>query len=311
MKYVNLMNLSFSQIITFQAAARFENFSAAAKYLHTTQPMVSKTIALLENQLGISLFTREKQRVMLTTAGHALAKSWENLTEELEASIHNAQDIHDRRENTLTICDDRGTDNSKYLFPILDHFSRLYPDITIDIEQTDASWAVNGIYQCSVDLAFIMAHEISNLDSSLLEWRIIHSIPWGAYIHRSSPLFGQNSITIESLKDEPIILLSSVASSSYSTTVISLFQAHGIQPKVRSYVSNNTSLSFAMHQGNGVVLANEFLGVPDQTDIKYFPLEGTADGIALVWRKQFANPLTLPFVDLAEEFFRKEYRSRQ
>lgn len=309
MKYVNLMNLTLSQIMTFQAAARFENFSVAAKYLNTTQPMVSRTIALLENQLGISLFTREKQRVMLTAAGSALASSWANLTEQIEESIRNAQDIHDHQENTITICDDRGADKARYLFPIMDWFSQLYPDVTLNIEQTDAAWAINSIYRGAVDLAFIMAHETSGLDHSLLDWRIVYDTVWGAYIHKSNPLFHRASLTIEDLKDEPLILLSTVASSSYSSTVISLFQQHGIQPKIHSYVSNNASLSFAMHQGNGVVMANEFLMAPDQDNTKFFPLKGTSDGIALIWRKNPGNALTLPFVDLAEKFFSKVYQS--
>ncbi|MBW6525963.1 transcriptional regulator GcvA [Sphingomonas sp. RHCKR7] len=53
----------------FEAAARHENFTAAAGELGMTQAAVSYQIRLLEERLGVPLFRRERRRVALTEAG--------------------------------------------------------------------------------------------------------------------------------------------------------------------------------------------------------------------------------------------------
>ncbi len=52
-----------------EAAARHENFTAAAAELGMTQAAVSYQVKLLEERLGVALFRRERKRVVLTEAG--------------------------------------------------------------------------------------------------------------------------------------------------------------------------------------------------------------------------------------------------
>ena len=61
-----------SAVRVFDAAARHENFTAAAAELGMTQAAVSYQIRLLEERLGLSLFARNKGRVSLTEAGRRL-----------------------------------------------------------------------------------------------------------------------------------------------------------------------------------------------------------------------------------------------
>ena len=55
-------------ILVFEAAARHENFTAAANELGLTQAAVSYQMRVLEERLGTALFRREKKRVKLTEA---------------------------------------------------------------------------------------------------------------------------------------------------------------------------------------------------------------------------------------------------
>ena len=57
----------------FEAAARHENFTAAAVELGMTQAAVSYQIRLLEERIGLPLFRRDRRRVMLTDAGRRAA----------------------------------------------------------------------------------------------------------------------------------------------------------------------------------------------------------------------------------------------
>jgi LysR family glycine cleavage system transcriptional activator len=53
----------------FEAAARSESFTRAAEELHVTQGAVSQQVKALEATLGVALFQRARQRLVLTAAG--------------------------------------------------------------------------------------------------------------------------------------------------------------------------------------------------------------------------------------------------
>ena len=57
------------QLINFQKAAQYNNMSRAAKELYISQPAISKSIAEMENELGVQLFDRRGKRIRLNETG--------------------------------------------------------------------------------------------------------------------------------------------------------------------------------------------------------------------------------------------------
>ncbi len=53
----------------FEAAARHESFTRAAAELFVTQGAISQRVKALETELGLKLFNRERQRLVITEAG--------------------------------------------------------------------------------------------------------------------------------------------------------------------------------------------------------------------------------------------------
>lgn len=60
---------SLSALMAFEASARLASFTRAAEELNLTQGAISRQIKLLEDQLGVTLFERVRQRIVLTDAG--------------------------------------------------------------------------------------------------------------------------------------------------------------------------------------------------------------------------------------------------
>jgi LysR family glycine cleavage system transcriptional activator len=71
----------------FEAAARHENFTAAAVELAITQAAVSYQVKLLEKRLGLLLFHRQGKRVALSDAGRRLAGKLTGAFAEMEAAF--------------------------------------------------------------------------------------------------------------------------------------------------------------------------------------------------------------------------------
>ncbi|HEY6049255.1 MAG TPA: LysR substrate-binding domain-containing protein [Sphingomicrobium sp.] len=87
-------------IRAFEAAARTENFTAAAAELGMTQAAVSYQVKSLEERLGAPLFLREKGRARLTPLGQRLLPALSSAFDTIEAAFasHREED-----ESLLTI----------------------------------------------------------------------------------------------------------------------------------------------------------------------------------------------------------------
>src|SRR3954470_785217 len=87
-------------IRAFEAAARTENFTAAAAELGMTQAAVSYQVKSLEERLGSPLFLREKGRARLTPLGQRLLPALSSAFDSIEAAFasHRQED-----ESLLTI----------------------------------------------------------------------------------------------------------------------------------------------------------------------------------------------------------------
>ncbi|HWU04223.1 MAG TPA: LysR substrate-binding domain-containing protein, partial [Novosphingobium sp.] len=79
---------SLAVLRQFRILAQTANFSRAAEMAHVSQPALSRTIRLLEEDLGARLFDRNRRHVALTPAGEALLR----LTDRLLADFDDAFD---------------------------------------------------------------------------------------------------------------------------------------------------------------------------------------------------------------------------
>ena len=66
------MNINLDLYRIFYIVAKNGSISSAANILYISQPAITFQIKKLEEQLGVSLFTRTKHGVLLTDEGHIL-----------------------------------------------------------------------------------------------------------------------------------------------------------------------------------------------------------------------------------------------
>jgi DNA-binding transcriptional LysR family regulator len=115
----------------FEAAARHQSFVRAAEELSITQSAVSRQVAALEDRLGVHLFVRSKQRILLTEHGKRYA-----------SRIHESLDRIER--DTLELMAQRGrgqtleiavtpTLASSWLIPRLPQFRAMHQDVTVNL----------------------------------------------------------------------------------------------------------------------------------------------------------------------------------
>lgn len=75
---------TINELLAFAACARLGTTTRAAEELHLTQSAISRSINALEDRLGVRLFHRVKQRLLLSDAGRALYREAESVLADID-----------------------------------------------------------------------------------------------------------------------------------------------------------------------------------------------------------------------------------
>lgn len=119
---------------TLEAAGRHLNFTRAADELGLTPAAVSHQIKEIEDQLGVSLFSRTSRTIRLTPAGAILLDAAVEALEVLQRAAARARKT-ERATAQLKVTADP-TFGGKWLMPRLDRFRKLRPDIELRFDIT-------------------------------------------------------------------------------------------------------------------------------------------------------------------------------
>lgn len=127
-----------SLINTFIRVAEAGSFSAVARNFKTSQPMISRQVATLEDQLGVRLIQRTTRRLSLTEDGQVYlehAKAVVDAVEAATASVGRA-----RETPTGQVHVGVSTAIGMYLSGRLEAFFARHPDMSIDLKMRDGTF---------------------------------------------------------------------------------------------------------------------------------------------------------------------------
>jgi LysR family cys regulon transcriptional activator len=111
------------------------NISSAAENLHTSQPGVSKQIKLLEDELGVELFTRSgKHLTQITPVGRKVIAHADTILKEVGNIKRLAEEFRDDRKGTLDIATTHT--QARYILPaVIESFRGQYPQVDLHLHQ--------------------------------------------------------------------------------------------------------------------------------------------------------------------------------
>jgi LysR family cyn operon transcriptional activator len=116
------------------AVAEHRNFTRAAEALHVSQPTLSQQIRQLEDTLGAPLLDRSGRSVSLTDAGEAYVRFARLALQDLQAGTRAMHDVQDLSRGSLRLAM-TPTFTAYLIGPLLARFNRLYPGITVSVEE--------------------------------------------------------------------------------------------------------------------------------------------------------------------------------
>ena len=193
------------QIQYFIAVVDCGSFTEAAEHCYISQSAVSQQIQALEKELGVSLLIREKRRFALTPAGEYFYMRCKGLQKEIDDICHETSRIGHDEESVLRIGYPRCYSGQE-LYQAVAEFSRIYPEVSIDI--------VNGTHEELYDLLrygrvdIILSDQRRAFSEEYVNYQLCLC---GCYAELSErhPLSCRDSVQLQDLKSVPCILISS------------------------------------------------------------------------------------------------------
>lgn len=121
---------------TFVHVLESGSFSAAARRLGTTQPTVSKRIAMLEDVFRTPLFLRTTRRLTPTEEAGRLYDQARGILEGYERAQAIARNAHPQPAGTLTVSLPSSLGRHR-LMPLAAEFMRLHPEVSLDLRLSE------------------------------------------------------------------------------------------------------------------------------------------------------------------------------
>lgn len=248
----------------YLSVAKYLNLSMASKEMFISQPAMSLKMNLLEENLGVKLLIRSRQKVELTDAGKYIQKEFAHMIDYYEKAKLHAQKISSGK-NQLSI-GYHGPAEWANINNIIKEFCQIYPHIEVDVVIGGWGPLTLDVINCKLDVLFDEKSETDDVSS--LETIFLFRDYAAVAVSKSSHLAKYEKAAPEFLKTEKIIMSNNKSASislkkiverlkdagfdmdnarlvdEYETTVAMAATGLGIAPIPRSFKVKNNSVTY-------------------------------------------------------------------
>ena len=142
--------LDFQQLRAFHLVAKHGGLRHAASQLKQSIPAISARIRKLEIELGLELFDRLPNRLILTAAGERFLREVEAIIERAEQALTNLNNEMPEGRLAVSI----GSDLTWYYAPKFRNFLNRYPNVAMSLRVYRSAEALVALDQGKVDISF-------------------------------------------------------------------------------------------------------------------------------------------------------------
>ncbi|MFT8870882.1 MAG: LysR family transcriptional regulator [Sporolactobacillus sp.] len=246
--------MEWQQIEYFQVVARLQHMTKAAEELSISQPALSRSIARLEEELGVSLFERQGRSIILNQYGRLLLKHVNHILKEIGEAKRELKMLMDPEygEVSLGFLHTLGVN---VIPDILCAFRKLHPRTKIKLYQNNNTSLLHQLETGEIDLCLVH-HGYS--DPHIL-WEKLWEEELFLMVPANHPLAKRNSIMLKEIAREPIVSMKT----GYELRKLAdmLCRKAEFTPTIAFESEDVTTLVALVASGLGVAL------LPDQKDI--------------------------------------------
>lgn len=279
-----MATLDLKALRHFVSVAESLSFARAAERLGTSQPVVTRTVAQLEHNLGAKLFERTTRRVALTPAGVVLLKAARPLlgqAEALQRTIRHAVAVESGRLSIGTTKIAMQTVAPAYIR----RFTQIRPDIELVVQEFSTSAQIEALLSAEIDVGFVLLPA----SHSGLTIEPIHSERMMLAVSDGHPCadFGLASpLPLSAFAHDRFIVPHNQGNSANHDEMVSICRQAGFRPKTLESCDDQTCMGL-VRAGMGVLFAPMAMQPVSTEGIKLIEIEDPVPTlqIGLAWRK--------------------------
>ena len=193
--------MRLNQLEYFVKTVECGGANAAARELSVSQPAISAAIRELEEELGVPLFRRVRQQLILTEEGAAFYRRVGPLLIQLQVAVHEVQAMAGGPQ-ALRLC--LPPMIGMFMAPlILGEFVPAHPDLHLTISEAGTDSIQKMLLDGTADLGIMIGQSPYNVG---LEAVPLRETRYALFVGRQSPLAGRRLISFRDLAGEPLVL---------------------------------------------------------------------------------------------------------
>ncbi|NKM65676.1 LysR family transcriptional regulator [Rhizobium leguminosarum bv. viciae] len=279
------------------ATARNGSFSAAGHELNVQQPIVSKRIRELEDELGVPLFDRSTAGARLTSIGEEFVVSARHIVDEIDLLAHRARASRSGKLGRVVI-GFYGSLSSGGLRAAVRDFRDQYPDIETELIETPFLDLSAGVLSDTVDVLIQLGDAIRGqaLESiSLWSERLVVALP------ERHPLVDRSMIYWSELKDERFLISHHDPGPDMRAILLRHLAAPSDHPEILTRRLSRESILSEVASGQGIALQCESAAGLSSLGVVFRPVHDgngvTRLGYIAAWKPDNRNPALKTFID--------------
>ncbi len=289
--------MKLNQLIYFCRLAEIEHYGQAAKALYISQPSLSKAMALLENELGVSLFERRGRNVVLTKAGLTFYQHIKPAMDQIDSAKEIMQQYSDVRRLPVIGCVSPAV--TSVLAPLLDAYrmeGNSYPQVVLRVDTSEA--LVEALQHG--DCAFAFCTRIP--DVSDINFLSVATLPFVVVLREDDPLAVYESISPLQLKGRPMAFSNAPA---YNAILAKIFDQYDVQPEVHSYANDDTAMFGMVRAGAAIFITSDYPQIySNGLAIRYLDQDVCQREICLAYNdRSLLHPVAATMIDFINEHY--------
>ena len=240
--------LDLQQLKCFVVLAEQLHFGRAAACLHISQPPLSLKIRALEKKLGLQLFQRSSRHVELTHSGEILLHEARRLLRDAQQLGKLAASLELGEAGTLAI--GYNAVMSYRLMPnLVSAFSMRFPRVKLTLHEMVSAEQIKALQEHRLDVGLLRPPLSTGFQTLPLGDEEIM-----AFMPENHPLARQETIEIEALAIEPMVMFSKLEAAYLHHLVMDICAAAGFMPTVVHETRHIHAIVALVGTGMGVAL---------------------------------------------------------
>lgn len=298
----SLAPVTIQQILVFLQVVETNGFAKASTSLHMTQSAVSKSIAKLERELGISLFTRTTRELHLTEPGKVLYDEWKIQLQAIYASYNKAADMQKNRDATVHIGILNTAKPDQYFWPIEENFKEKHPEISLELESEYMTDLIEKLAANLYDAVMIPDFERFSLADNNLVWKWAARSNARLILSIDNYLAKREIVKMKDILDQSFICLEARQSSSYLADLTERFAPYSVFPKIQFHFKNAYDIRYLFRPSNCILFTDDYFDYQKDPGFVKIPIEDQYNGIICGYSPNNQNPYLKIFLDSLPDY---------